>query len=248
MGFQSRLERDLEKVRSDADDARLERGAELLAHNKPDSAEKTFRSVIQSFPESAAAHALLSMALADLNRGHDALRAADRAVQLNPRLALAHAARACALEAQGMPWEAEMEGRQAVALAPTDPNRHSDLAGMVGRAGRYREALDITARGLSLNPQHLPSLHCRALALVSLGQADEAQDLLTSALLEDPDLAQLHASIGQLLEMRGDTVRAADEFRESLRLDNSVVAAREGLRRLSSRYGRLRPSNWRRGK
>jgi tetratricopeptide (TPR) repeat protein len=186
------------------------------------------------------------MALADQSRGREALHAADAAVHLNPQLALSHAARACALEADGVVWEAEMESRQAVALAPTDPNRHSDLAGIVGRAGRYAEALDITGRGLSLNPQHLPSLHCRALALVSLGRVDEAQDLLTSALLEDPDLAQLHASIGVLLENRGDTMRAADEFREAVRLDNSVEIAHDGLHRINSSNSRLRPGNWRR--
>lgn len=248
MAFYSRLDRGIENVRADASDARLDQGADLLARNKPETAEDTFRGVIESFPESAVAHALLAMALADQNRGHEALRSADDAVHRNPRLALAHAARACALETIGLKWEAEMESRQAVALAPTDPNRHSDLAGIVGRAGRYSEALDITGKGLSINPQHLPSLHCRALALVSLGQADEAQDLLMSALLEDPDLAQLHASIGLLLESRGDLVRAGDEFREAVRLDNSVMAAHDGLRRLNSPYRMLKPTNWRRRK
>lgn len=246
MGFHSRLDRGFENDRPDANDARLNQGANLLARNKPETAEDTFRRVIESFPESAVAHALLAMALSDQSRGHESLAAADQAIHLNPQLALAHAARACALEASGLVWEAEMEGRQAVALAPTDPNRHSDLAGIVGRAGRYHEALDITSKGLSLNPQHLPSLHCRALALVSLGQVDEAQDLLTSALLEDPDLAQLHASIGELLESRGDKVRAGDEFREAIRLDNSVMAAHEGLHRINSSHSRLRPANWRR--
>jgi tetratricopeptide (TPR) repeat protein len=244
LGFQSRLDRGFENDRPDANDARLNQGANLLARNKPETAEDTFRGVIESFPESASAHALLAMALSDQNRGRESLRSADQAIKLNPHLALAHAARACALEASGLVWEAEMEGRQAVALAPTDPNRHSDLAGIVGRAGRYREALDITGKGLSLNPQHLPSLHCRALALVSLGQVDEAQDLLTSALLEDPDLAQLHASIGLLLETRGEKVRAADEFREAIRLDNSVMVAHDGLKRINSSHSRLRPANW----
>ena len=234
------------KNHSHLDDARLEQGADLLARNKPETAEAIFRAVLESFPESAAAHALLAMALADQDRGREAMGASSRAIGINPNLALAHAARACALSAQGLQWEAEMEARQAVALAPTDPNRHSDLAGIVGRAGRFAEALDITARGLSLNPQHLPSLHCRAQALVSLGRSDEAQELLTSALLEDPDLAQLHASIGLLLESRGDLKRAGDEFREAIRLDNSVLAAHEGLRRLNSPYRRLRPGYWRR--
>ena len=232
------------KNRSDVDDARLEQGADLLARNKPETGEAIFRAVLESFPESAAAHALLAMALADQNRGREAMRAATRAIAINPDLALAHAARACALSAQGLQWEAEMEARQAVALAPTDPNRHSDLAGIVGRAGRFAEALDITSRGLSLNPQHLPSLLCRAQALVSLGRSDEAQELLTSALLEDPDLAQLHTSIGLLLESRGDLTRAGDEFREAIRLDNSVLPALEGLRRLNSPYRRLRPGYW----
>ena len=244
MSLQSRWGRGLRNFRSDADDARLNQGSELLARSKPETAEDVFRVVLASFPDSAAAYALLAMALADQNRGHESLAAAEHAVHLNPDLALAHAARACALEVKGLAWEAEMEGRQAVALAPNDPNRHSDLAGIVGRAGRYDEAFDITGRGLSLNPQHLPSLHCRALALVSLGRPDEAQDLLMSALLEDPDLAQLHASIGLLLESRGDIDRATDEFREALRLDDSILAARDGLRRLNSRYSRLRPTNW----
>jgi protein O-GlcNAc transferase len=247
---ESRLKRDLagdrEVGRAGAGDSRLGQGAQLLAQNKPETAETVFREVLEAFPESAVAHALLAMALADQRRGRDSLQAADRAVALNPHLALSHAARACALEASGLVWEAEMEGRQAVALAPTDPNRHSDLAGIVGRAGRYGEALDITTRGLSLNPQHLPSLHCRAQALVSLGRVDDAQDLLAAALLEDPDLAQLHASIGLLLEDRGDLGRAADEFREAIRLDNSVMTAHEGLRRVDSPHRRLRPGNWRR--
>jgi tetratricopeptide (TPR) repeat protein len=84
------------------------------------------------------------------------------------------------------------------------------------------------------------------MALISLGRVDDAQELLTSALLEDPDLAQLHASIGLLLEDRGDRVRAADEFREAIRLDNSVMVAHEGLRRVDSPYRRLKPGNWRR--
>jgi tetratricopeptide (TPR) repeat protein len=246
LAFRSGLGHGFERDRSDAADARLGQGADLLARSRPEPAERAFRTVLRSFPDSAVAHALLAMALSDQNRGRESLGAAEEAVRLNPRLALAHASRACAFETLGLSWEAEMEGRQAVALAPTDPNRHSDLAGIVGRAGRYAEALDITAKGLSLNPQHLPSLHCRALALVSLGRVDEAQELLTSALLEDPDLAQLHASIGQLLESRGDLDRAADEYREAVRLDNSVMAAHEGLRRLNSPYRRLLPTAWRR--
>ncbi len=246
MGPHSELDHAFDDGRSDSGDARLNQGARLLAQNKPEAAERTLRAVLDSFPDSAAAYALLAMALADQDRGREAMGAAADAIGINPHLALAHAARACALETIGLAWEAEMEGRQAVALAPTDPNRHSDLAAIVGRAGRYDEALEITARGLSLNPQHLPSLHCRALALVSLGRTDEAQEVLASALLEDPDLARLHASLGQLLEGRGARDRAADEYREAIRLDDSVEAAREGLRRLESPYRRLLRTGWRR--
>jgi tetratricopeptide (TPR) repeat protein len=191
---------------------------------------------------------MLAMALSDQGRGRDALFSADFAVARDPRLALAHAARACALETMGMTWEAEMEGRQAVALAPTDPNRHSDLAGIVGRAGRYQEALDITSRGLSLNPQHLPSIHCRALALVSLGRTEEAAQVLSSALLEDLDLAQLRASIGLALESQKNHSGAAAEYREALRLDPSVTMAREGLHRLEGRYSKFVPARLRRRK
>ena len=231
--------------RTDPGDARLQHGADLLAKHKPETAEQVFRSVLAEFPDSAVANAMLAMALADQGRGRDALFAADFAVARHPNLSLAHAARACALEAMGLGWEAEMEGRQAVALAPTDPNRHSDLAGIVGRAGRYQEALQITTRGLSLNPQHLPSIHCRALALVSLGRTEDAERVLAAALLEDLDLAALRASVGLALESMGDLAGAAAQYREALALDPSVDLAREGLRRMEGRYKRFLPDRLR---
>jgi Tfp pilus assembly protein PilF len=107
------LQNDREIGRATATDSRLKHGAQLLARNHPETAEATFREVLEAFPESEAAHSLLAMALADQARGRESLHAADRAIQLNPQLALAHAARACALEASGLVWEAEMEGRQA---------------------------------------------------------------------------------------------------------------------------------------
>jgi tetratricopeptide (TPR) repeat protein len=234
-------------ARTDPGDARLKHGADLLARHKPETAEQVFRSVLFEFPDSAVANAMLAMALADQHRGRDALFRAEFAIARDPNLSLAHAARACALETMGLSWEAEMEGRQAVALAPTDPNRHSDLAGIVGRAGRYKEALEITSKGLSLNPQHLPSLHCRALALVSLGQVEDAERVLASALLEDLDLAQLRASVGLALESQGDRAGAMDQYREALRLDPSTDAAREGIRRLEGR-SRFLPGKLRRKK
>jgi tetratricopeptide (TPR) repeat protein len=233
--------------RGDRGDARLKHGADLLAEHKPEEAERVFRRILAEFPDSAVGNAMLAMALADQGRGRDALFSADFSIARDPNLALGHAARACALEAMGLAWEAEMEGRQAVALAPTDPNRHSDLAGIVGRAGRYQEAFDITSKALSLNPQHLPSLHCRALSLVSLGRTDDAERVLASALLEDLDLAQLRASVGFALETAGDLPGAAVQYREALRLDTSIALARDGLRRVEG-GSRLIPGVLRRKK
>jgi tetratricopeptide (TPR) repeat protein len=225
------------------DEGRLRRGANLLAEGKPDAAERIFRAALDDFADSAVVHALLSMALADQNKNREAMGAAADAIALNPRLALAHAARACAMEAAGLPWDAEMECRQALALTPTDPNRHSDLAGVVGRAGRHAEALDITAKGLALNPQHVPSLRNRTLTLVWLGRSDEAQEVLEAALLENEDLAQLHAGLGLALEDRGDRLRAAEEFGQAQALDASVLKDRGRLRRLNTSFSRLTPSN-----
>jgi tetratricopeptide (TPR) repeat protein len=228
--------------RSSDDAGLLRRGSNLLAEGKPEAAEKIFRAALEGFEDSAVTHALLAMALSDRNKNRQALGEAADAIALNPRLALAHAARACALEASGLPWDAEMECRQALALTPTDPNRHSDLAGVVARAGRHAEALEITARGLALNPQHVPSLRMRALTLAWMDRADEGQEVVAAALLEAPVLARLHACLGVAFEDRGDHLRAAEEFGQAAELDASGQRDRNRLRRLNSSFSRLTPS------
>jgi tetratricopeptide (TPR) repeat protein len=220
---------------------RLQQASELIAADRPELAERMIRSVLETYPNLAVAHALLGKALADLGRGPEAIRAADMATRLEPNLPLAHAARFRALQAIGYPWEAEIEARRAVELQPGEPNRLSDLAEAMFRWGRYNEALEVSSQGLRMDPRHLPCLHVRALTLVFLDRVDEARATLEAALLEAPSMAVLHAAIGRALEQQGELDEARVEYLEALRLDASEVMARHGLRRTSAWYSRLKP-------
>ena len=48
------------KDQSHMNDARLDQGADLLARNKPETAEAVFRAVLESFPKSAACTIVMS--------------------------------------------------------------------------------------------------------------------------------------------------------------------------------------------
>ena len=182
--------------RTDPGDARLKHGADLLAKHKPQTAEQVFRSVLSEFPDSAVANAMLAMALADQGRGRDALFSADFAVARDPSLSLAHAARACALETMGLSWEAEMESRQALALAPTDANRHSDLA--LVSLGRSEEA-ERVLRSALLEDLDLAQLRASVgLALESKGDRAGAMDQYREALRLDANATLAREGIRRL--------------------------------------------------
>jgi tetratricopeptide (TPR) repeat protein len=221
--------------------AQLSRASELIAARRPEMAERIIRNVLSENPNSALGLAFLAMALADRGSSSEAVAAADQAVRLDPDLAVAHAARYRALEARGLPWDAELAARKALELSPFEPNRYSDMGTHLLRWSRLDESVAACKAGLGINPRHLPCLHVLSIALVALDRVDEAGMALSAALLEAPEEAALHATVGLALEGTGRLDQAERAYREALRLDAQEKGALKGLRRVTAWYARITP-------
>jgi tetratricopeptide (TPR) repeat protein len=208
---------------------RRERGALLLDQGRHDLAERELREHLAMNPDDGIAHALLALALVDLERLPEADREAQAAIALVPEEPFAHYARARVLMSRRAFGEAVAAARETIRLEPDHPRGHAALAGAHLGLRRWRDAVDATDAGLTLAPEHETLLTIRGLAQTQLGQRGASQASFEGALRRDPSNSYAHASRGLGLLHEGRMSDALEAFRESLRLDPANEMARSGL-------------------
>jgi TolB-like protein/cytochrome c-type biogenesis protein CcmH/NrfG len=125
-------------------------------------------------------------------RTGESIAAFRRAVELNPNSATAHGDLSRGLAFAGHDREAIEHAEHAIRLSPMDPDMALFLGGIAVAhygAGRYAEALRVSADLLRLRPgfQGAQRLHCASLA--QTGRLDEARSFLAMIRLEQPQLS-----------------------------------------------------------
>jgi tetratricopeptide (TPR) repeat protein len=94
---------------------------------------------------------------------------------------------------------------------------------------RWREAVNAADEGLALDPEHSTCLNVRAQALVMLGDKAGAALTVQDALRKNPDDPWIHANQGWASLHANEPTKAAEHFREALRLDPTMEFARAGI-------------------
>ena len=155
-------------------------------------AEHHWRALIEERPNSEEAHYRLAFTLAQQGRNKDAMAAAARAAEINPRRSDALALRGNLLAADGRVGEAEIEWRKALAA---DANNAEALAGLAVhlRGTEPDQALEYARRAVEVTKWQ-SAAPIRVLALVhrSRAEIDKAREVLrrgVEALPEDLTLA-----------------------------------------------------------
>ena len=209
--------------------AARQRALVLLEQNRPDLAEAELRRALAGDPDDPDLHAALSLTLADLDRGGEALEEAERSVGLAPDVALGQYARSRALLALDRPKPAAEAAREALRLDPASVDARVALASALLAQRKRDDALAITEEALALDPEHTGAANLRALALVRLGRRDEGAAAVEGVLARDPESALSHANHGWTLLHQGREREAMASFREALRLEPENDWARSGI-------------------
>jgi len=142
------------------------------------------------------------------------------ALELNPGSAEAHSRFGELLENHS-DEEARIEYRTAIALDPTLPTPHVQLAENLAKAGRAEEAEFEDQRAMQLDPTDLP-------------YSRSVHDNLVVAeydrwLRDRPDDVEAHIEIGALLFARDRVKEASDEYSTAARLEPGNPLAHRGL-------------------
>jgi tetratricopeptide (TPR) repeat protein len=153
-------------------------------------------------------------------------QAAGKAIDLDPRFAEPHVARAMVLYRYYWNWsEAESEFKQALDLNPEYSEGHRTYAEFLAAAGRPEEGLLQSQRARELDPRPVQTLLQSAAAFRAAGQYDEAVRRLREALGKSPESSRAHFQLGITDTYRGELNDAVTELETAVRLAQGHVCS-----------------------
>ena len=120
---------------------------------------------------------------------------------------------------QGQPLEAAGYLRQALALAPGDPELERNLAGALYAARDVEAALPLLEKLHGIAPNAPDLLVALGDALLQAQQVDRAVEMLTKAVALDPSALQAQAVLGRALVQSGQHAKAVPHLEKALPTD-----------------------------
>ena len=174
-------------------------------------AARRCHDLLRARPAHAGAHQLLGLLALRSDDAPAALRAIDRALELDPDLAPAHSVRAAALLRLGRPQEALTSSNLALRLDPRSAGAHNNRGSALSALGRPGDAIASFETALSLSHRNVHLLNNLGLALLDHGQAERALRCFDEALRSDAANCGLHSRRAAALTDLGryDDARAA---------------------------------------
>ena len=170
------------------------------------------------------ADAFIALAVYGARLPADALSAArdaaSRALALDPTLAQARAALACALAIHDWNWtEADVEFRRALALDPDLATTAQWYAtNVLVPQRRFDEALAQLEHAIALEPVSPAIAASLGITLFVARRQDDSLRQLRETISVDPNFAIAHFFLGQVQVHMGDTAAALDSFSKALSL------------------------------
>jgi tetratricopeptide (TPR) repeat protein len=202
----------------------------LAAEAEPflDRAIAAGREAARSRP-AADIYVSLGNALRTKGEVDEAIASYQKAIELAPKLAVAHYNLGTSLFSKGQTDEAISCYRKAIELDPKEAEVHSDLGNALNRKGRSDEAIAECRKALELNPNYALSYYNLGIALERKGQLDEAIASFRKVLALKPKHAASHSCLGRTLNKKGQLDEGIAECRRAIDVDPTDANAHSGL-------------------
>ena len=138
---------------------------------------------------------------------------------------LSYATRGRQLAKQGALPEAEMQLRLVLTLRSGTPTDYGNLATVLSRQGKYREAIEYYNRGLAQNADNVTLLSHQGLTLMQAGKLTLAEASLARATSLDPSYPEAQFNSGVLRYRQGRHPDAIAYFERALTLNPGLTDA-----------------------
>jgi superkiller protein 3 len=163
-----------------------EKGRSLMRMGRFAEARLAFGEAETGEPRNADIHMDLACCLNDMKEHAEALKHAERAIELEPEHFSGWNNKGIALFHLGLVEQAELALRRALELDPRNAEAWNNLGYVLGQAGRIDEALLCVARAMELAPGYLQPYFNRSHLLCVQGRAREGVRVLDALLAVEP--------------------------------------------------------------
>lgn len=185
----------------------------LRAEAKVDMAESEATKAVQSDPTDSKARQFHALVLNDLDRNEEALKEAERAVELSPTDSATHLQLAmCAKQTEIE--RAISESRRAIELGPENSAAYKFLMGCLLQSHLNKEAIDLGRDWLTVSPFAADVHYALALAEAETSQLIEAASQFGYVMMLRPEFLDAHAKLRQVLLSLADRPNGLTQLRE----------------------------------
>jgi len=198
-----------------------------------------YEQFLRMFPEHAASHFHLGLALDDLGRTRRAIRHYEESIRLDACNAAVHR-RLGGAYGKFEHWGRAISAyKQAIAINPGDARPLRQLGVALQQLGRMHAAIGYFEQALELQPDYSEALVDFARTLLQLGRAEEAIAPLEQAIIVDPDNSVAQIGLAMALKQLGRTEDAVLALEQLLSLQPGCGEAHYQLSMIRPESGRI---------
>lgn len=171
--------------------------------------------------DSAEARLMMGTALAEVQKNKEAIAEFERAIQLNPKIPLAHSSLGLALIRSGDREAALPHFEEELKINPNDFTANFYAGFLRRRSNKDEEALPYLQKALQLRPGNETTAFQMSLIRLQRGELDEAQRILEDIVRRSPEYIDAHVTLARIyyrkkMKAEGDREQ---EIVEKLRLE-----------------------------
>jgi len=170
----------------------------LGIQGKVDRAAAQALKAVEADPSNPIARGLHALSLSELGQDEEAVKEAERAIELNPTRSAAHLDLAMSVKRSDME-RAIAEARRAIDLGPEDSSAYQFLMRCLFEMQRYNDASDLGHEWLAMSPYDVAAHSALASATAETGDLVPAAQQLGYVMMLRPEFEQAHAQLRQIL-------------------------------------------------
>lgn len=179
----------------------------LLRSGRLEQSERLCKQLIYKSPNADILYGCLGSILFQQGKSLLALKSYDKAILLNPLLALNHLNKALVLESLDRLDESLASCNKGIDLSPEIPNIYLSRAEIYKKKGEFEEAIKDYDHALTIDPNFVQALNNKGTLHSDLGNMNEALKNYENAIKINPSLAHIyynkalaHTALGQFKE------------------------------------------------